>query len=101
VKAVAQGLISDVNEDAVYCNKLALAVRLLPCVKHDSQQCSDKRNGKQSEGKDIALLHMAQNDLHKLVWQIHFRVDHACLPQHNHRHVHNVLCRQGPLCMCG
>jgi hypothetical protein len=64
-------------------------------VQHDLQQSSDK--WKESEGKEgIVLLHMAQYDLHKLVWQTHVRILLAHLPQHRHSYVHNVLCRQGP-----
>ncbi len=51
--------------------------------------------------KDIALLHAVQNYLHQLRRQVHLLIDHARLPQHHHSHVHNVLCRQGPQCMCG
>jgi hypothetical protein len=44
---------------------------------------------------------LLENNLHKLWWQVHLRVDDGRLPQHYHSHVHNVKCRQGPQCMCG
>ncbi len=42
VKAVAQGLINDVDQDVVYYAKLALALRWMCCVQHDLRQIPDK-----------------------------------------------------------
>ncbi len=60
-----------------------------------------RQNNRKVKKEAIVLLHMAQNDLHKLVRQIYMRMLLVDLPQHHHSHVHNVLCRQGPQCMCG
>ncbi len=64
------------------------------CVQNDLQQISDKTNG-------MVLLHVAQNDLHKLRRQVHLLIDHERLPQHHHSRMHFVLRRQGPQCRCG
>ncbi len=62
---------------------------LFVCVQHDLQQSADT---KEIERKEVfALLHMAQYDLHKLVWHLHQASLIAHLPQHHNSHVHLVL----------
>ncbi len=94
-KGVAHWLINDVDQDVVSMPSLIWLIEV--DVQHDLQQSSNK----EMECAGIVLLDMAQYDLHKLVWHLHQSSLIAHLPQHHHSHVHNVLCRQGPQCMCG
>ncbi len=67
-------------------------------VIRNQPQTTKERQGPEEKER---LLHMAQNNLRKLVWHLHLSSLCAPIPQHRNSHVHAVLCRQGPQCMCG